>query len=179
MASAVSAMWQARDSRTAALAERLYTNHRARLLAIAKRNSVCAEDAEEALQDTFILFIDHYEPDGEAPALAWLTLTLKRRCWAIYHHQRLRATVRKVGGAEGLPDRNRLPDEMAEVSETIARVRHQFEALKPAEREALGLLAFGYTYNEICQLTGWTYTKVNRCIAEGRSSLRGTQRPAG
>jgi RNA polymerase sigma factor (sigma-70 family) len=179
MASAVPAIWQPQRGRTAALAEGLYASHHARLLAIARRNSVCIEDAEEALQDTFILFIDHYEPDSEAPPLAWLTLTLKRRCWAIYHHQRLRAAVRRVGGAEGLPDRNRLPDEMAEVNETVARMRHQFEALKPAEREALGLLAFGYTYNEICQLTGWTYTKVNRCISEGRAALRSTQRPAG
>jgi RNA polymerase sigma factor (sigma-70 family) len=169
MASAVAT---ARRPHTAALAGRIYATHRGRLLAIARRNSACAEDAEEALQDAFILFIDHFEPDSDTPPLAWLTLTLKRRCWALYRHQRLRAAVRRESRAEGAPDRNRLPDEMVEVTETVARMRQQFEALKPAEREALGLLALGYSYREICELTGWTYTKVNRCIREGRAALR-------
>jgi hypothetical protein len=26
----------------------------------------------------------------------------------------------------------------------------------------------GHSYQEICELTGWTYTKVNRCLTEGR-----------
>lgn len=50
------------------LTEDLYAKHRTRLLAIARRNSACAEDAEEALQDAFILFIDHFDPAGEALA---------------------------------------------------------------------------------------------------------------
>jgi DNA-directed RNA polymerase specialized sigma24 family protein len=44
--------------------------------------------------------------------------------------------------------------------------------LKPAERRALSLLAFGYSYREIMVATGWTYTKVNRSIREGRVTLR-------
>ena len=36
--------------------------------------------------------------------------------------------------------------------------------LKPGERLALGLLAAGYSYKEICAHTEWTYTKVNRLI---------------
>jgi hypothetical protein len=35
-----------------------------------------------------------------------------------------------------------------------------------------GLLALGCGYREIMDLTGWTYTKVNRCSAEGRERLR-------
>jgi hypothetical protein len=31
----------------------------------------------------------------------------------------------------------------------------------------------GYSYAEICELCGWTYTKVNRSLAEGRARLRG------
>jgi DNA-directed RNA polymerase specialized sigma24 family protein len=34
------------------------------------------------------------------------------------------------------------------------------------------LLAAGYSYQEIMKMTGWTYTKVNRLIAEGRDRLR-------
>ncbi len=172
MGGAAPAVRQAGHSRTAALAAQLYTEHRTHLLAIARRNSACGEDAEEALQDAFILFIDHFDPDVEAPPLAWLTLTLKRRCWALYRHQRLRAATRREGGAEGLRDPRRLPEEVAEATNALARVRDQLAALKPAERRALGLLALGYSYREIGELSGWTYTKVNRCIAEGRAALR-------
>jgi RNA polymerase sigma factor (sigma-70 family) len=176
---AVPATRAAQRAHAGILAERLYAEQRSRLLAIARRNSASLEDAEEALQDAFILFIDHFEPDNGAPPLAWLTLTLKRRCWALYRHQRLRAARQRSGDAERLPDRGRLPDEIAEVSDSVAKVRHRLANLKPDERKALGLLALGYSYREICGLTGWTYTKVNRCISEGRASLRHIQRPGG
>src|SRR3954467_11545158 len=29
----------------------------------------------------------------------------------------------------------------------------------------------GNSYQEICEQTGWSYTKVNRCLAEGRKSF--------
>ena len=43
--------------------------------------------------------------------------------------------------------------------------------LKPQEVRALRLRAQGYTYAEICRITGWTYTKVNRALTEGRRAL--------
>ena len=64
------------------------------------------------------------------------------------------------------------PEELAELHEGFAEARRRLARLKPAEREALGLFALGYSYREICELTGWTYTRVNRCIAEGRARLR-------
>jgi hypothetical protein len=33
--------------------------------------------------------------------------------------------------------------------------------VKPTKRRALSLLAFGYAYREICELTGRPYTKVD------------------
>jgi hypothetical protein len=33
------------------------------------------------------------------------------------------------------------------------------------------LKAAGSSYQQICETTGWTYTKVNRCLAEGRKSF--------
>ena len=34
------------------------------------------------------------------------------------------------------------------------------------------LTAHGYSYQEISEITGWSYTKVNRCLTEGRRSFR-------
>jgi DNA-directed RNA polymerase specialized sigma24 family protein len=47
-----------------------------------------------------------------------------------------------------------------------------FLTLKPRERRTLYLHALGYRYAEICRLTGFTYTAVNRYITEGRRALR-------
>lgn len=157
-------------TKTLALATDLYTKNRRHLLAIATRNSPTPQDAEEALQDTFALFIDHFDPESKAPPLAWITLTLKRRCWAA-----ARTQLRLQPENQTEPHKHQTSDiELIELSEKTTQLRNAFLNLKPQERRALSLLAIGYSYHEIAQLTGWTYTKVNRCITEGRANLRTT-----
>jgi len=54
------------------------------------------------------------------------------------------------------------------------RLQHTAEALgrlKPQEATALVLRAEGLSYAEICKRTGWTYTRTNRAITEGRRAL--------
>jgi RNA polymerase sigma factor (sigma-70 family) len=154
-----------------ALAERLYATQRPRLLSIARRNCASVEDAEEALQDAFVLFIDHFDPAGKAPPLPWLTLTLKRRCWALYAERRRRA--RPTGRlAAALAGRDRAPQEEYQLGEEARGLRRDLAALKPDERQALALLALGYSYREIGERCGWSRTKVNRCLVEGRARLR-------
>lgn len=167
----------ARRQRVNTLATELYAQHYRRLLAISTRNSPSPEDAEEALQDTFALFINHFDPSSDAPPLAWLTLTLKRRCWATYRHQRVLAiqplspgTGPQAHTTEG--NSQRPLQELAEATHDAKNMRKAFAQLKPAEQRALSMLAIGYSYKEIAQRTGWTYTKVNRCITEGRARLR-------
>lgn len=164
---------------TERIAEELYLQHHDRLLALAKRNTTSPDDAEEALHDAFLLFIHHYDVADGSPPIAWLTLTLKRRCWAIYKAQRRVIDTPPRSPEEDeddpleqIPDSRQLPEEAAEQAETVALVRRQLARLKPAERRALALLALGYSYKEIVKITGWTYTKVNRCIREGRAALR-------
>jgi hypothetical protein len=43
--------------------------------------------------------------------------------------------------------------------------------LKPQEIRCLLLKAEGLSYQEICEVTGFSYTKVNRCITEGRRAF--------
>jgi hypothetical protein len=52
------------------------------------------------------------------------------------------------------------------------RPRDGLARLKPAERRALSLLTFGYSYREIMAATGWTYTKANLSIRDERVTLR-------
>jgi len=145
-------------------------------LAIARRNCSNNSDAEEALHDAFLFFIRHFEPDGEAPPLAWLTLTLKRECWRRQKTERSKSkqTENKeaVAVSEKVIDPRRLPDEIAEARERVLEAKKLLMQLKENERRALWLFAVGYSYREIQQLTGWSYTRVNRCITEGRAGLR-------
>jgi len=156
------------------IARRLYSAHRPRLLAIARHNCGNSDDAEEALHDAFVLFIDHFDPTGEAPPLPWLTLTLKRRCWAIYGQRRRHA--RPAGHAveryRRRDERDRTPEDLFEATSEAAKFGEVLRRLKPEERRALALFCHGYTYSEICAITDWSYSKVNRLLANGRARLR-------
>ena len=63
------------------------------------------------------------------------------------------------------------PADHAELRERIMAAARALGALKPDERLAIVLQALGYSYAEIGELYGWTYTKVNRSLAEGRARL--------
>ena len=63
------------------------------------------------------------------------------------------------------------PEERVLASDRVARSAEALHGLKPQEVRALWLKALGHSYEQICEATGWTYTKVNRCLAEGRKSF--------
>jgi hypothetical protein len=50
--------------------------------------------------------------------------------------------------------------------------RRRLGQLKPDQRIALILTAAGYSYREVGQRRGWTYTYADRCVSEGRAALR-------
>jgi DNA-directed RNA polymerase specialized sigma24 family protein len=64
------------------------------------------------------------------------------------------------------------PAERYERREQVHAAARALSNLKPAEHRAIVLQAAGYSYAEICELCGWTYTKLNRSLAEGRERLR-------
>jgi RNA polymerase sigma factor (sigma-70 family) len=163
-------------SATSTIAARIFSQHRRSLLAVARLNSNSADDAEEALQDALILFIENYDPSSQSPALPWLTLTLKRRCWAIakrtgQEKQRIRELARERDRQPSIETLAR-PEAVVEMKETATHRRRDLERLKCDQCRALVLTGLGYSYKEICAMTGWTYTKVSRCIREGRAALR-------
>jgi hypothetical protein len=63
------------------------------------------------------------------------------------------------------------PDERLVSFERLRRSAEALQRLKPHELRALWLKAEGFSYAEICEQTGWTHTKVNRCITEGRRAF--------
>jgi len=69
---------------------------------------------------------------------------------------------------------DRIPAPGAGLEERVAErdeARRRLSRLKPNERTGLGLLGAGFSYKEIAARMQWTYTKVSRCIREGRVAL--------
>jgi RNA polymerase sigma factor (sigma-70 family) len=141
----------------------------------ARRVSLCADDAEDAFQRAVEILLTK-GPDRPPQALiAWMQVVTRREALAVRRgRERLLAARRDEPDdaiARLLCDRPG-PLERAERRDLIAAAARALAALKPDERLAIALQAHGYSYAEICELCGWTYTKVNRCLAEGRARLR-------
>lgn len=151
------------------LAAELFATRHDHLLRIARRNSRREADARDAVQEAFATFIATYDPGRGSPPLAWLTLALKRICW-------------KLKASRALDYEPPVLDEMCACDSLDPAVRvgardearRRLSALKRDEQRALFLHAAGYTYGEIAARCGWTPTKVNRCLYEGRRVLKAT-----
>ena len=162
----------------AELAVALFEEHGGYLMAIATRNA-CGSVAvgEEALQEAMISFLRAFDPGRGAPPLAWLTLTLKRECWRRYRRERYDRRVDQEIGEDDEPGvlLERLASPGESLEERVAGLhegRQRLGCLQPDERTGLGLFAAGFSYKEIAARQQWTYTKVNRCIRDGRTRLR-------
>jgi DNA-directed RNA polymerase specialized sigma24 family protein len=146
----------------------------------ARRNAPSAADAEDALQDACVQFLRHYGgPLERSAALPWMLLVTKRCAW-----QSGRVLSREEPSFEsGLPEgtesqagtlcpQYRGPAELAEAAAELSERRELLGRLKRDERRAIVLVGLGYSYEEICERYGWTHTKINRCLSEGRAALR-------
>jgi hypothetical protein len=60
------------------------------------------------------------------------------------------------------------PEELATERERVHRSAEALSELKPSEVQCLLLKAVGYSYDEISARTGFSWTKVNRSLSEGR-----------
>ncbi len=159
------------DAERDALVVEVIRLHADGLLRLARRHSLGNEDAQDAYQRGLEIFLRHahrLDPDG---APSWLRTVVKHEAMAVR-----RVRQRELAPADLDFDRiessaARPPDEQVVAFETVARSAEALQRLKPQEVRALWLQAQGNSYEEITQLTGWTRTKVNRCLYEGRRSL--------
>jgi len=157
-----------------------FARNEATLRRIARRYSLCADDAEDALQHTLELLLRDAPSEDPRELIKWAQTVLKHRALAIRRDRERTladpAALTSEPGCEDwvslLPAEGDGPPERAERREAIARSREALQALKPQELRALTLLAEGYSYVEIEQITGFSQTKINRCLAEGRERFR-------
>jgi RNA polymerase sigma factor (sigma-70 family) len=159
----------------------LVARHEGVLRRTAARYSLCADDADDAFQRALEILLTKAPTDDVRELIRWMQTVTKHEALAI-RSNRERQLGRPAAPAEGrsegedwvalIPSPADSPEERAERSEAIARSREALQALKPQELRALTLLAEGYSYVEIGEMTGYSQTKVNRCLAEGRERFR-------
>jgi RNA polymerase sigma factor (sigma-70 family) len=145
--------------------------HAPSLLGTARRYSLCRDDAEDAYQRALEIFLRRAASVDPEHAVGWLRTVVKHEALAVRASR-----LRLVGPGEVDLDREEAAhlegaEERAAEREHAERGAEALGRLKPQEIRALVLKARGYSYREIAEICGWTYTKVNRCITEGRRAF--------
>jgi RNA polymerase sigma factor (sigma-70 family) len=154
-----------------------YARNETALRRTARRYSLCEDDADEALQRALEILLRKAPQRGPLELVKWTQTVVKHEAMAIRRErERILGSPLPPGEETDwvslLPAAGDGPAEAAERREAVARSREALQALKPQELRALTLLAEGYSYAEIGEITSWSHTKINRCLAEGRERFR-------
>lgn len=147
----------------------------AELRQAARRFSLCEDDAEDAYQRALEILLVKAPSDRPRELIRWMKTVVKHEALAIRRYRERMLGVGDDGGGDPIAriaSSGAGPGERLERGEQVARSREALQALKPAELRSLTLLAAGYSYAEIGEITGFSQTKVNRCLAEGRQRFR-------
>ncbi len=149
-------------------ARELIERHGPQILATARRYSLSAEDAEDAFQRGLEILLTKAPSTDQDDLVPWLKTVVKHEAFAI-RKQRQRAEL--IGDRELSTGLAPPADHQAERHERLRVGAEAMSRLKPQEVRCLLLRAEGYSYKQICEETGFSYTKVNRCLAEGRKAF--------
>jgi RNA polymerase sigma factor (sigma-70 family) len=154
------------------LVVRVVTQHADTLLRVARRHTTCAEDAQDAYQRALEVFVRRAHRLDPEQAHRWLHVVVRNEAHAV-REARARLVGTDAEVLDALDDgrwRASL-EERAEGRDDVARAAEALRSLKPQEVTALWLKAEGLSYAEIAERTGWSATKVNRCLTEGRRAF--------
>jgi RNA polymerase sigma factor (sigma-70 family) len=149
----------------------LLARHGSQILATARRYAATPEDAEDACQRGLEILLTKAPSTSEEELIPWLKTVVKHEAFALRRQRERHSPVTDDGE---LRDRPAIAGVTHEQAERLERLRQGAEALghlKPHEIRALVLKAEGFSYREICAMTGWSYTKVNRLLTEGRRAF--------
>jgi RNA polymerase sigma factor (sigma-70 family) len=132
----------------------------AEILATARRYSSSDQDAEDAYQRGLEILITKAPTTAEDELVPWLKTVVKHEAFSIRRQRERAAPVTDDGELRDPPAPSGTPHERSERYERLRQGAEALRRLKPQEVRALLLKAEGYSYEEICSITGWTYTKV-------------------
>src|SRR3954451_13539488 len=166
----------------------LVQRHGAQIMSTARRYAATPEDAEDAYQRGLEILLTKAPTTSADELVPWLKTVVKHEAFALRKqrerqgvptdhepsgpagpetHEQVERLERVDGGGEGGPERH----ERDERLERLQRGAEAMQRLKPQEIRCMLLLAEGHSYKQIQAITGFSYTKVNRCLTEGRRSF--------
>jgi len=153
------------------LVVRTIREHASALLRTARRHSLCADDAHDAYQRAMEIFLRRAATLDPATVDRWLHVVVKHEAMAV-RKARLELVAPEETDLDARPaERETDVDERIARWDRMARSAEALQRLKPQEVTALWLKAQGLSYAEIAERQQWTYTKVNRCLTEGRRAF--------
>jgi DNA-directed RNA polymerase specialized sigma24 family protein len=138
------------------------------LLRVAGQWSLCHDDALDAYQRALEIFLRRADTIDAVTEVAWLKVVVKHEALAIRRARAESVTVGEVDFDAVAPVAQRPVEDVVVGGERVSRSAEALRTLKPDEARALLLKAEGLSYTEIAEHCGWSYTKVNRAITEGR-----------
>jgi DNA-directed RNA polymerase specialized sigma24 family protein len=144
-------------------------------LRVARRYSLCDDDAWEALARGFEIAMRHRGRVRSETAVAWFATVVRHEALRI---RRSRSRDAQLGPAVHEPPAPE-PEPERDPDPRLPGLRAAMRELKPDERRALIMfyaMEPGYRdggrYRRIMSATGWSYAHVNRCLTRGRAKLR-------
>ncbi len=159
---------------------------RRRLETVARRNSRCPEDAEDAFARTVELALRSCPIERDMGQVErWATVVCRREAWKIARRYprkpaaSLDAVLEPQPGSEhrghelALADRHDAsPEERAYDAETLGEVYAAIERLSPNRRCVVDAYANGWTYREIAEGLGFSERAVGKMLVRAKHSLR-------
>ena len=141
------------------------------LLRTAYRNSLCDDDAHDAYQRSMEIFLRRARTLDPRSAHKWIHVVVKREAQQLRRARSGSVPYEAIDFDLHVASEVSTPEERVLAKDRAKRAAEALRRLKPQERRAMGLKAFGHSYEEIAKATGYSGTKVNRCLTEGRKSF--------
>jgi RNA polymerase sigma factor (sigma-70 family) len=155
----------------------LFRDYNPRLVRIVQtRTNAAREIIDDACAYAWQQFLQH-QPDRDRNWRAWLVTTAEREAWRLCaadaRNLSLSLDEREYGEAAAWD----LSDERdhAAIRSRLRDALQAFGRLPERRREIKALQITGFSYDEIAEMRGLTYTRVNRLLAEANAELREQQ----
>jgi RNA polymerase sigma factor (sigma-70 family) len=142
--------------------------HAESLLRTAQRHSLCLDDAHDAYQRGLEIFMRRAPTLDPTYVGRWLHVVVKHEAIEVRRGRTEHVADEEVDYERQEALHVSSPEERVLDGERATRAAEALQRVKPQELRAMWLKALGNSYDEIARSTGWSATKVNRCLAEGR-----------
>lgn len=152
--------------------ERLVRKYGRSWLASARRHSAGTADADDAYQRGLEILLTKGPDLPDEELAAWTHTVIRNEALGI-HRSRRREIDKELDeiGSEWASETS-APDEKFLNDEQLGQRREALRRITANQARCLLLRADGYGYPEICEITGFSYTKVNRYLSDGRRALK-------